>query len=49
MFNPGIGQLLDGPKIDSPSNAVTLTPYYHRLIGEFKAYFKLTGNSPIQD
>lgn len=39
-FNTGIGQLLDGLKIDSLSNAVTLTPYYYRLIGEFNIYFE---------
>ncbi|KAJ5742628.1 uncharacterized protein N7511_011360, partial [Penicillium nucicola] len=43
MFDPGIGHLIDGPKIDSPSNAITLTLDYHRLFGEFQIYFQSTG------
>jgi hypothetical protein len=43
MFDPGIGHLIDGPKIDSPSNALTLTLDYHRLFGEFQIYFQRTG------
>ncbi|KAF3027049.1 hypothetical protein E8E15_007699 [Penicillium rubens] len=43
IFDPGIIHLVDGPKIDSPMNALTLTLDYHRLFGEFKIYFKPTG------
>ncbi|KAJ5405891.1 hypothetical protein N7465_007175 [Penicillium sp. CMV-2018d] len=43
MFDPGIIHLIDGPKIDSPMNAFTLTLDYHRLFGEFKIYFEHTG------
>lgn len=43
MFDPGIGHLIDGPKIDSPINALTLTLDYHRLFGEFQIYFEPTG------
>ncbi|KAJ5853193.1 hypothetical protein N7534_005736 [Penicillium rubens] len=43
MFDPGIIHLIDGPKIDSPMNALTLTLDYHRLFGEFKIYFERTG------
>lgn len=43
MFDPGIGHLIDGPKIDSPLNALTLTLDYHRLFGEFQIYFQHTG------
>ncbi|KAJ5971713.1 uncharacterized protein N7479_001631 [Penicillium vulpinum] len=43
MFDPGIIHLIDGPKIDSPMNALTLTLDYHRLFGEFKIYFEPTG------
>ncbi|CAG8139265.1 unnamed protein product [Penicillium olsonii] len=43
MFDPGIIHLLDGPKIDSPMNALTLTLDYHRLFGEFQVYFERTG------
>lgn len=45
MFDPGIGHLIDGPKIDSPINALTLTLDYHRLFGEFQIYFERTGTS----
>ncbi|KAL2000371.1 hypothetical protein VTN02DRAFT_3208 [Thermoascus thermophilus] len=43
MFDPGITHLIDGPKIDSPSNALTLTFDCHRLFGEFQIYFEPTG------
>lgn len=43
MFDPGIGYLIDGPKVDSPVNAVTLTLEYHRLFGGFQVYFEPTG------
>ncbi|KAA8642979.1 HNH endonuclease signature motif containing protein [Aspergillus tanneri] len=43
MFDPGVIHLIDGPKIDSPLNAVTLTLDYHRLFGEFQIYFEPTG------
>ncbi|KAJ6103658.1 hypothetical protein N7486_003880, partial [Penicillium sp. IBT 16267x] len=33
MFDPGINHLIDGLKIDSPINALTLTLDYHRLFG----------------
>ena len=42
MFDPGIGHLIDGPKIDSPINALTLTLDYHRLFGEFEIFFERT-------
>ncbi|KGO73856.1 hypothetical protein PITC_035720 [Penicillium italicum] len=42
MFDPGIIHLIDGPKIDSPMNALTLTLDYNRLFGEFKIYFERT-------
>jgi hypothetical protein len=43
MFDPGITHLIDGPNIDSPSNALTLTLENHRLFGEFQIYFEPTG------
>ncbi|KAJ5674365.1 uncharacterized protein N7477_004299 [Penicillium maclennaniae] len=43
MFDPGIIHLINGPKIDSPMNALTLTLDYHRLFGEFQIYFERTG------
>lgn len=45
MFDPGITHFIDGPKIDSPSNALTLTLDNHRLFGEFKIYFEPTGGA----
>lgn len=35
--------LLDGPKIDSPMNAITLTLDHHRSFGQFQIYFEPTG------
>ncbi|KAI7972198.1 hypothetical protein EIK77_001187 [Talaromyces pinophilus] len=43
MFDPGTIHLIDGPKIDSPLNALTLTIEFHRLFGEFQIYFEPTG------
>ncbi|KAJ6120021.1 hypothetical protein N7523_004301 [Penicillium sp. IBT 18751x] len=43
MFDPGIIHLINGPKIDSPMNALTLMLDYHRLFGEFQIYFERTG------
>nr|XP_001390780.2 hypothetical protein ANI_1_264044 [Aspergillus niger CBS 513.88]XP_001395751.2 hypothetical protein ANI_1_824104 [Aspergillus niger CBS 513.88] len=43
MFDPGVIHLIDGPKIDSPINALTLTLDYHRMFGEFQIYFEPTG------
>ncbi|KMP02204.1 hypothetical protein CISG_06189 [Coccidioides immitis RMSCC 3703] len=43
MFDPGIIHLIDGPKIDSPMNALTLTYDHHRSFGEFQIYFEPTG------
>ncbi|GAA5232735.1 hypothetical protein GCM10025794_32340 [Massilia kyonggiensis] len=35
MFDPGITHLKDGPKIDSPLNALTLMLECHRFFEEF--------------
>lgn len=43
MFDPRIIHLIDGPQIDSPINALTLTLDYRRLFGEFQIYFERTG------
>ncbi|KAL2382611.1 hypothetical protein RJ035_006036 [Blastomyces gilchristii] len=42
MFDSGIIHLIDGPKIDSPLNALTLTHDHHRSFGEFQIYFEPT-------
>jgi hypothetical protein len=39
-FNTGIGQLFDGIRWAINLRAATLTPYHHRLIGEFKISFE---------
>ncbi|KAJ5950264.1 uncharacterized protein N7479_008677 [Penicillium vulpinum] len=43
MFEAGIGHLIDGPKIDTPMNALTLTLDNHRFFGEFQIFFEPTG------
>ncbi|OJD27727.1 hypothetical protein ACJ73_00874 [Blastomyces percursus] len=47
MFDPGIIHLVEGPKIGSPLNALTLTHDHHRAFSEFQMYFEPTG-SPYQ-
>lgn len=42
MFDPGVIQLIEGPSIDRPSNAITLTHEAHCLFGDFKIYFEPT-------
>ncbi|KAH8434238.1 uncharacterized protein LDX57_011876 [Aspergillus melleus] len=42
-FDPGVSDLLDGAKIHSPSNALTLAHRYHRLFGDFQICFEPTG------
>ncbi|CAK44086.1 uncharacterized protein An01g11840 [Aspergillus niger] len=43
MFDPGLSHRLDGPNIDRPINALTLTLDYHRLFSGFQIYFEPTG------
>jgi hypothetical protein len=40
MFDPGVITLIDGPCIDRPINALTLTQHFHRLFGDFEIYFE---------
>lgn len=45
MFDDGVVHLLDGPEMDSPSNAaITLTPEFRRLFGDFQFYFEPAGD-----
>jgi hypothetical protein len=44
MFDSGITHLIDGPKIDSPLNALILMLDYHWLFGEFQLYFEPMGS-----
>ncbi|KAK3903991.1 hypothetical protein C8A05DRAFT_42865 [Staphylotrichum tortipilum] len=40
MFDYGVGHLIEGVKIDRPSNALTLTASMHDLFGNFHVYFE---------
>lgn len=40
MFDPGIIQLIEGPSIDRPTNALTLTHHFHDLFGNFEVCFE---------
>jgi hypothetical protein len=42
MFDPGLTHLIEGPNVDRPINAFTLTNEFHRLVGDFKIYFEPT-------
>jgi HNH endonuclease len=40
MFDPGVVHLIDGPDIDRPTNAITLTLHFHKRFGDFEVYFE---------
>ncbi|KAI5863961.1 hypothetical protein GGS23DRAFT_604889 [Durotheca rogersii] len=40
MFDVGVAELIQGPEIDRPRNAMTLTNYQHQLFGDFQVYFE---------
>ncbi|KAK5633398.1 hypothetical protein RRF57_009112 [Xylaria bambusicola] len=40
MFDVGVAELIQGPEIDRPRNAITLTTHYHRSFGDFQVYFE---------
>ena len=40
MFDVGVAELIQGPEIDWPCNAVTLTAHYHQSFGDVQIYFK---------
>ncbi len=46
MFDHGIIQLIQGPDIDQPQNAITLTLSYHRHFGNFEIFFEAVQGSP---
>jgi hypothetical protein len=46
MFDNGILPLIEGPEIDRPRNALTLTLDFHRLFGGFEVYFEPTTQTP---
>ncbi|KAM5468564.1 hypothetical protein MferCBS49748_003321 [Microsporum ferrugineum] len=39
MFDCDVAQIIDGPRIDSPCNAVTLSHTWHNHFGNFDVYF----------
>ena len=40
MFDPGVIHLIEGPNIDRPTNAITLTHDTHLFFSGFKLYFE---------
>ncbi|KAL7623277.1 hypothetical protein AAE478_006958 [Parahypoxylon ruwenzoriense] len=40
MFDVGAAELIQGPEIDRPRNAITLTPFLHRSFSNFQVYFE---------
>ena len=42
MFDPGVVHLIEGPDIDRPTNALTLTHHFHQRFGEFAISFEPT-------
>jgi hypothetical protein len=45
MFDPGIIHEIEGPNIDRPSNAITLTYEAHGLFGNFEIYLEPTDST----
>ncbi|KAJ2975204.1 hypothetical protein NUW58_g8424 [Xylaria curta] len=45
MFDVGVVDLIQGPEIDRPRNAITLTPQHHLSFGSFKVYFERVPNA----
>ncbi|QSS65890.1 hypothetical protein I7I51_06741 [Histoplasma capsulatum] len=39
MFDCDVAHLIEGSQIDSPRNAISLTPTFHGLFGDFRVYF----------
>ena len=42
MFDTDVCHLIDGPNIDRPTNAITLTFAFHQAFGSFRVYFQET-------
>ncbi|KAI1120416.1 hypothetical protein F5Y10DRAFT_289790 [Nemania abortiva] len=45
MFDVGVVDLIQGPEIDRPRNAITLTPQHHLSFSSFKVYFEPVPNA----
>ncbi|OAA54144.1 hypothetical protein SPI_09078 [Niveomyces insectorum RCEF 264] len=39
MFDVGVRHLIEGPNVDRPTNALTLTSQYHKRFGSFRTFF----------
>jgi HNH endonuclease len=46
MFDYGVVHLIEGPGIDRPFNALTLTHDLHRLFGNFEVFFEPVPQTP---
>jgi len=44
MFDVGVAELIQGPEIDRPRNALTLTRDFHQYFGDFQVYFEPVPN-----
>jgi HNH endonuclease len=44
MFDPDVIHLIEGPNIDRPINALTLTNYFYQLFDDFDIYFEPTAD-----
>ena len=40
MFDLGVAELIQGPEIDRPRNALTLTHDFYQWFGDFQVYFE---------
>jgi hypothetical protein len=40
MFDVGVAELIQGPEIDRPRNALTLTHGFHQWFGDFQVFFE---------
>lgn len=40
MFDVGVAEIIQGPEIDRPRNALTLTFHFRQLFGDFQVYFE---------
>ncbi|OAA63447.1 hypothetical protein SPI_03610 [Niveomyces insectorum RCEF 264] len=46
MFDVGVRHLIEGPSIDRPTNALTLTGNCHKEFGTFQMYFEAVADAP---
>jgi hypothetical protein len=48
MFDMGVAYFIEGPEIDRPQNAITLTATIHQQFGNFQIYFEQQTAAPGQ-